>query len=155
MNSRKHIPAVVKASEGRKMRVIDSEVTLMLSCAQTGGAFYAFAASIPPGSGVPPHVHQHEDEVIQITEGEFEIFLDGKIHKAQVGAVLYFPRFVPHAFTNVSKTNGRAFFVVSPGENFERFFTELSALPSNQPPDMAKVVEIFERYDLNIVAKPA
>ena len=65
--------------------------------------------------------------------------------------MLYFPRLVAHAFTNVGKTNARAFFVVSPGENFERFFTELSALPAAQPPDMAKVVEIFERYDLNIL----
>jgi hypothetical protein len=29
------------------------------------------------------------------------------------------------------------------------------ALPSNQPPDMAKVVEIFQRYDVNFLAKPA
>ncbi len=137
------------------MTVLDSEVTLMLSCAQTGGAFYTFAASVAPGSGVPPHVHQHEDEVIHITEGEFEIFLDGKTHKATAGAVLYFPRFVAHGFTNVGKMNGCALIVVSPGENFERFFTELSALPANQPPDMAKVVEIFERYDLKVLAKPA
>ena len=155
MSSQKHVPAVVQASEGRKMTVIDTEVTLMLSCAQTGGAFYTFAASVPPGSGVPPHVHQHEDEVGYITEGEFEIFLEGKTHKATAGAVLYFPRLVPHAFTNVGKTKGRALFVVSPGENFERFFTDLSALPAHQPPDMAKVVEIFERYDLKVLAKPA
>jgi mannose-6-phosphate isomerase-like protein (cupin superfamily) len=155
MNSPKHIPSVVQSNAGRKLAVIGVEITLMLDCSQTGGAYYTFIGALPPGTGVPPHVHQHEDEVIHILEGEFEIFLDGKVHKASAGAVLYFPRHVPHGFTIVGKTTARAFFIVSPGENFERFFTELSALPTNQPPDMAKVVEIFERYDLHILAKPA
>jgi quercetin dioxygenase-like cupin family protein len=155
MNSQRQMPTVVQPGEGPKLTVVGSQVMVMLSCAQTGGAFYAFEGSVPPGSGVPPHVHQHEDEVIQILEGDFEVFLDGKIHKASAGAVLYFPRFVAHGFTNVGKTIGRGFFIASPGENFERFFTELSALPTNQPPDMAKVAEIFARYGLPIVAKPA
>jgi hypothetical protein len=41
---------------------------------------------------------------------------------------------------------------VVPGERFEKFFDELSALPSDAPPDMGRVVGIFERHDINVVA---
>jgi mannose-6-phosphate isomerase-like protein (cupin superfamily) len=155
MASPKQIPSVVPPGAGRKLTVIGLEITLLLDCAQTGGAYYTFIGVLPPGTGVPPHVHQHEDEVVHILEGEFEVFLDGKVHRASAGAMLYFPRHVPHGFTVVGKSTGRAFFVISPGGNFERFFTELSALPANQPPDMAKVVEIFGRYDIQFLPKPA
>ena len=119
---------------------------------ETGGDFYVFEALTPPGVGVPPHVHQHEDEILQVIEGEFEIFLDGKTHNATQGAVINFPRFIPHGFSNIGKKPGRTLFTVIPAANFGKFFEELSALPADEPPDMAKVAEIFQRYDIEILA---
>lgn len=137
------------------MFVLGMEITLKLATAETGGDFYVFEASTPPGMGVPPHVHQHEDEIIQVIDGEFEIFLDGKTHNATQGAVINFPRFISHGFSNIGKEPGRTIFTVIPGANFEKFFEELSALPADRPPDMARVREIFKRYDIEILTQPS
>jgi quercetin dioxygenase-like cupin family protein len=134
------------------MFVLGQEITLKLAKPATGGDYYLFEVLSPPGVGVPPHVHQHEDEIFQVIEGEFELFLDGKTYKATQGAVFNCPRFIPHGFTNIGKNPGRTQFTVIPGTNVEPFLEELSALPTDRPPDMAKVVAIFKRYDIEILA---
>ena len=107
-----------------------------------------FDATSAPGSGVPPHIHLREDEMLQVLDGEMEVFLAGKIYIAKAGSVSFFPRNVPHGFKNVTDRPVQTRFVVSPGSNFEAFFNELGALPCDQPPDMAKVTEIFNRYGI-------
>jgi uncharacterized cupin superfamily protein len=77
--------------------VLGNEVILKPTNSATSGGYYVFEATTPPGAGVPPHVHQHEDEIIYIIEGEYEVFLDGRTHKASNGAVINFPRFIPPA----------------------------------------------------------
>jgi quercetin dioxygenase-like cupin family protein len=152
MQNQKGKPTVVPSNDGRKMFVLGQEITLKLAKPETGGDYYVFEVLTPPGVGVPPHVHQHEDEILQVIEGEFGVFLDGKTHKATQGAVFNCPRFIPHGFSNIGKNPGRTLFTVIPGTNFEQFFEELSALPADRPPDMAKVAAIFKRYDIEILA---
>lgn len=145
-------PIVIPAKGGRHVVVLGNQIEVKLDTSATAGLAFVFEAVTPPGVGVPPHIHQHEDEIIRIIEGEFEIFLDGRRYQATDGAVINFPRSVVHAFRNSGTRPARALFVVTPGENFEKFFGELGALPSDAPPDMAKIAAIFERYGLPIVA---
>ena len=148
-------PVIIQADEGRKFAVLGHQISLKLACDDTAGDYYVFEASSPPGLGVPPHEHEHEDEIIRIMDGELEVFLDGKTFRALPGAVIFFPRGVPHGFRNVAETPARTLFVVSPASNFERFFVDLSALPADQPPDFAKVAEIFEHYDIHLLTQPS
>lgn len=135
-------------SKNQKIKVLGIDVDVKLTSSETHGKYFAFESVVPAGQGVPPHTHQHEDEVLKIIDGEFEIFLGGRIFRAEKGNVYCFPRGVSHGFKNLGKTDAQVFFFVSPAENFERFFGELSALPANQPPDMNKVNEIFLKYGL-------
>lgn len=151
MPIQKRTPLVVPAMEGRRMSVLGNEIEVKLGTSETAGLAFVFECVTPAGEGVPPHVHQHEDEIIRIIEGEYEIFLDGKTYKATDGAVINFPRSIVHAFRNSGKRPGRALFIVTPGENFERFFDELTTLPPNAPPDLARVADIFNRFGLPIV----
>ena len=115
-----------------------------------------FENTTPPGDGVPLHVHEREDEIIQILQGELEVFLDGKTLRASAGSIVNFPRLVAHGFRNVSAAPVRSLFVATPGENFESFFRELSAVAPTVPADMQVVAEVFRRYGLPIVeAVPA
>ncbi len=84
-------PVVVPAFEGRPLHVIGNEVTQKLTFQETNGAYYVFEAVTPPGGGVPPHVHRHEDEVIYVLEGEYEFMLGAEKFKATAGAVINFP----------------------------------------------------------------
>ena len=144
-------PMVVPADEGRKMFALGSDIRLKLSSSETGGDLYVFEILTPPGVVVPPHVHRHEDELIHVIEGEYEIFLDGRTYKASPGSVVNFPKLSPHGFGNIGIKPTRALFTVVPGANFEKFFEGQCALPADEPPDMAKVAEIFHRYDIEIL----
>lgn len=141
---------VIPRLEGRPLHVIGNEVTQKLTMDETGGAYYVFEAVTPPGGGVPPHVHQHEDEVIYVLGGEYEFMLGSKKFKATAGAVINFPRRVPHAFTNCGVQPGKTLWHVIPGTAFEQFFNELGGLPAG-PPDMAQVAAIFGKYDIELV----
>lgn len=148
-------PAVLKPDEGRKIVVLGQEITVKLTGSETGGEFYLFENIVPPGARVPPHVHQREDEILQILEGELEVTLDGRTTRAPAGSIAYFPRNIAHGFGNTGTVPAKGRFLVSPASNFEKFFAELSALPAHQPPDMRKVAEIFERSGLPFVPEAA
>lgn len=150
MQEPKYKAAVISAPEGRPLHVIGNDVTVKLTKTETNGAYYVFEAVTPPGGGVPPHVHQNEDEVIRVLEGEYEFMLDGKTYKVGAGATINFPRHVPHAFTNVGHAPGRTLWTIIPGAGFEQFFEELGALPAG-PPDMENVAAIFKKYDIEIL----
>lgn len=141
----------IPPGEGRKMFVIGHEITVKLATADTAGEAYVFEALTAPGVGVPPHLHEHEDELLRILRGEYEIFLAGRTFKVTEGAVINFPRLVPHGFRNISSESGRAIFTVVPGAKFEKFFDELGALPPAEAPNKSKIAEIFRRYDITIL----
>jgi quercetin dioxygenase-like cupin family protein len=148
MNFTERKPIVVPPGEGKKLMVIGQEILVRVGCADTAGELFVFDATSAPGSGVPPHIHLREDEMLQVLEGEMEVFLDGKTFVAKAGSVCFFPRNIPHGFKNMTNRPVQTRFVVSPGRNFEAFFNEFSALPAQQPPDMRKVTEIFDRYGI-------
>jgi mannose-6-phosphate isomerase-like protein (cupin superfamily) len=152
MSVNDRIPALLQRTEGRHLNVIGHEIRVKLTDAETAGDAFVFEDVCPPAIGVPPHVHQREDEILIVLEGEYEVFLDGRRFVATKGAVANFPRFVPHGFRNTGQEPARALFVVTPGHSFAKFFDELSSLPSNVPPDPAKVAEIFGRYGMEILA---
>jgi quercetin dioxygenase-like cupin family protein len=145
---------VVLANEGKKMNILGHTATVKLGQAETNGEYYVFEVVTPPGHGIPPHVHQYEDEVIEVVEGEYEILLGENVYQAQPGDILHFPRFIPHGFRNVSAKAGKTLWTVMPGASFEQFFDELGALPANQPPDMGKVVAIFAKYGMEVLPQP-
>ncbi|MFN0030979.1 MAG: cupin domain-containing protein [Flavobacteriales bacterium] len=145
---------VVAAAEGRQFNVLGHAITLKLSRTETNGNYYVFEVITPPGHGIPPHVHDREDEIIHVIEGEFLITLGDKQFTANAGSEIFFPRHTPHAFQNVGSGAGKTDWVVAPGGNFEDFFDKLASLPAG-PPDMQRVAEIFAQHGMEILMQPA
>jgi quercetin dioxygenase-like cupin family protein len=144
---------VVAAGEGRTMNVLGHTAIVKLTRAETNGDNYTFEVVSPPGLGIPPHVHEHEDEVIYVLEGEYAIWLAGETFTATAGTTIHFPRYTPHGFQNIGSTTGRTLWNVTPGANFEPFFDELGSLPPG-PPDLAKVAAIFGKYNIDLLPPP-
>lgn len=151
----KRTPLIVPAGAGRRLLVLGNEIEIKLSSSETAGMAFVFENTTPVGDGAPPHIHTREDEMIHVIEGDYEIVLDGKTYKASAGAVVNFPRSVVHGFRNVGTKSARALFIVTPGENFEKFFHELSSVAPHLPTDIAKVAEVFSRYGLPIAEVPS
>jgi len=145
---------VLQAGEGRPLGVMGHQATVKLDQSKANGDYYVFEVLSPAGAGIPPHVHSREDEVIQVIEGTYEVFLGGQVYQAEAGTILHFPCGIPHGFQNVGNTNGRTLWFVTPSSNFEPFFEELGALPTDAPPDLAKVGAIFGKYGMEVLPMP-
>lgn len=154
MSSKSKVATIIDQGEGQKLNVMGHSATVMLTQQETNGDAYVFTVVSPPGAGIPPHVHEREDEYIYIAEGAYEIFLNGRTHEAQTGALLHFPRHISHGFRNIGTTPSKTVWTVTPGANFEPFFAELGALPVDAPPDLQKVAAIFRKYGMEVLPPP-
>ena len=141
---------VATNGQGRKFNVLGHSITNVLAKQNTDGNYYVFEVVTPPGHGIPPHVHDREDELIYVLEGEFGIMLGDKQFQAKSGDEIFFPRHIPHAFQNTGSKAGKTLWTVVPGGNFEEFFEKLEALPAGEP-DLKIVAEIFAAYGMKIL----
>ncbi len=144
---------VVLPGVGQQMNELGHTAIEKVCSADTGGAYYAFEVTSPTGMGIPPHVHSHEDEVIYVIEGDFEVFLGGTVFRAGPGSLLNFARGTPHGFQNVGTTTGRTLWVVTPGASFEQFFHELAQVPPG-PPDFPMIAALFGKYGMDVLPPP-
>ena len=66
-------------TRGQTFRVFGQTVTERITAEDSGGAYYVMEELSPPGTGVPPHRHSREDEIVQVLAGTVEVFLDGEL----------------------------------------------------------------------------
>ena len=111
------------AGDGERLRFSDAEFLVLASAATTGGAFTIIEEIAPVDT--PRHVHEHEDELFYVLEGEhvFEVG-DGEL-RVGPGATVFAPRGVPHAHRRAVPRTGRFLTMTSPA-GFEGFFRELA-----------------------------
>ena len=114
---------------------------------ETGGAYFAMEAIVPPGGGPPPHIHRNEDETFYVVEGRVEILLGDEVITVGTGDFVNVPRGEVHRFHNSGDTTMRMILTFTPA-GIEKFFEETleRALdPTQPPPD--NVDEVAARYD--------
>src|SRR5919199_698976 len=113
---------------------------------ETGGAYFAMEAIVPPGGGPPPHIHRNEDETFYVVEGTCDIRLGDEWVTAGVGDFVNIPRGAVHCFHNSGEAPMRMILTFPPA-GIEKFFEETleRALdPTQPPPD--NVGEVAARY---------
>jgi mannose-6-phosphate isomerase-like protein (cupin superfamily) len=115
---------LVAGGDGERLRFSDADFLLRATAETTGGAF-SIIEEIDP-LDTPAHVHEHEDELFYVLEGEHVFRVGDAEHRAGPAAVVFAPRHVPHAHRRVVPRTGRFLTMVSPA-GFEGFFRELDA----------------------------
>ncbi len=107
--------------------LVFGEVTILVraSAATTGGAFALFE-EVPPLADTPLHVHEREDELFYVLEGDHVFRVGEQEFPAGPGDVVFAPRGIPHAQRRVDPGKGRLLVLTVPGE-FEGFFRDLAA----------------------------
>ncbi len=116
----------------------------------TNGAYSVIVSTTPPGGGAPPHVHEIEDELFYVLEGEFSFTCGEETFLAKKGAVVVLPKGKPHAFKNTGGTTGRMMNTITPG-GFEQFFEEVDQLPKDGPPDPVTLSNLAMKYKLRFI----
>ncbi len=135
----------------RNFNVFGEPVELLVTSASTGGCFSIGRQTCKPGSGVPPHIHQHEDEVFSTVSGVFEIF-DGE-HWTRIPpeGVLYAPRGMVHCFRNCGETPGTIQFTCG-GSKFDSFLEGLSRF--TLPDDMQAMIDYSASFGITYPTLP-
>ena len=100
-----------------------AEVRVKVDGKTTGGA-YSVIEEIDP-LDTPLHVHEREDELFIVLEGEHVYTVGDQEFEAGPGDVVFGPRGVPHAQRRVVPRAGRELVVVSPA-GFEGFLRGLA-----------------------------
>jgi mannose-6-phosphate isomerase-like protein (cupin superfamily) len=108
---------------GERLRFGEVEVVIKASADTTGGAFTLFEENEPVDT--PLHVHENEDELFYVLEGEHLFQVGDQEFRADPGGLVFAPRGVPHAQRRVAPRTGRILVLTSPA-GFEGFFRDLA-----------------------------
>jgi quercetin dioxygenase-like cupin family protein len=125
---------------------------------ETGGAYFAMEALVPPGGGPPPHVHTNEDETFYVLEGAVTFRLGDETVLAGPGDFVHVPRGHVHNFHNGAATTARLILTFTPA-GIERFFEETLQRAydaSGEPPEpveavAARYAEAAPRYGMEFL----
>lgn len=114
-----------------------SVLSLRITGEQSNGLVAVIEGVVQHG-GPPLHVHENEDEVVIVLDGELTYQVGDERGALAAGGLLWFPRAVPHAVANLSGRTCRFLTVVTPA-GIEAFFRAqrdyLRSLPPGAAPD--------------------
>lgn len=122
--------------------------TFLVTGEESGGAYFAMEALVPPGGGPPPHIHTREDETFYVLEGEIEFLLGEELISAGRGHFVSVPRGTVHRFRNAGTETARLVLTFTPA-GIEKWFEETldpapNAVRAEDVPD--NVDEVAARY---------
>jgi uncharacterized RmlC-like cupin family protein len=103
---------------------------------------FAFFHDIPPGGGVPPHVHHSQDEFIHILSGRLDYWLDGAEGTALSGDIVRMPKGVPHGVSNRSDATVASFWWVTPTARLYDLFRKIDGMPD--PKEVMRLSSLHE-----------
>ena len=101
-------------------------MTFLVTSAESDNRVFFLEVRTRPGAEPPPHIHEEQDEVFYILEGEIEVYCGEQVRTARAGDTVFLPRQQAHAFYFLSPTL-RFLTLVLPGNGLERFFEAMSS----------------------------
>ena len=148
-------PIFTGPEEGRSISVIGDTYRILITGAQTGGAFAAIDMLIPPGGGPGPHAHADFEESFYVVEGAIEVRSELGNYTAAKGSFVNIPKGgIVHSFKNVASTTAHLLCTVVPA-GMENFFEEIGEpvefgqflpLPEFDGAYIKKLQAIAEKY---------
>jgi mannose-6-phosphate isomerase-like protein (cupin superfamily) len=110
-----------------------------------GASCVEFTAA--PGFDTGLHEHERLEETFYVLAGEFEFRAGEETFLATVGACVFVPPHVPHAFANRGTAPSKLLLIMSPSGH-DRYFDELAEiLAADGPPDSEAIAALRTKYD--------
>jgi quercetin dioxygenase-like cupin family protein len=148
----------VPAGEGRihghiKLKGVNMNILdLKVSGNDTGGGLAMFEqTSLSQGKGTPLHVHNSQDEIFYVLEGDYKFQVGEEKFDLTVGDSIFLPRKVAHAWTQISE-KGKMSVILHPAGKLENFFVTMAAL--DHVPDQQEIAQIFSENEMQVVGPP-
>ena len=140
---------VKRNGEGKRINVLGDRMTYKLTGKDTGGKYCLIEQHNEPGVGIPLHVHEREDEVFRVLEGQIELSAGNETYRLKAGDMAFCPKNIPHTWRIVGDQMARVDLSFFPA-GLELTFDELALLPPG-PPDPQLLDEICSRYGLRFI----
>lgn len=147
---------MLQPGEGRSVWVVGDLYTFLATGEDTNGAYALIHATVPPGSGPPPHIHRREDEAFFVLEGQLAFQVDGRSLAATAGAWVTLPKGTLHAFKNTGPTPAQMLILVNPS-GLERYFAEVGHAGKEEsvtPTAIEKLLAVAPKYGLEVQLPP-
>jgi uncharacterized cupin superfamily protein len=125
------LPTVLRPSEGEMLSVLGAP--MLVKSDTTRAAVFLADHTVPPGYGVPPHIHDEEDEVFHILDGELTLDSAAGSSLARAGDTVILPRGGLHGFRNASAAPVRFLVVAADGRRAMAMFRALDRLAEPTP----------------------
>ena len=155
MENSKKSPITIGATDGENISVVGDTYRILVSRAQTGGAFATIDMLIPPDGGPGPHAHPNFEESFYVISGEIDVKSEFGTYTATKGSFINIPKGgVIHAFKNKTSETAHLLCTVVPA-GLETFFEEVGkpvALgeflppPPMDPETGKKLQELAEKH---------
>lgn len=133
-----------------------SRLSLKVTGRQSLGLITVLEGVVNSG-GPPLHVHEEEDEVVIVLEGQLEYQVGEERGELTAGGLLWFPRRVPHAIANLADSPCRFLTVITPS-GIEDFFRGqrdyLANLAPGSAPDPAGFAAVPGAAQRPVVGPP-
>ncbi len=113
---------------------------------QVSEASFAWHATLPIESFVPPHIHDTQDEFIYLIDADLDLLLDGQSLRASSGDLVRMPRGVSHGIFNNSGRLATTLFWATPTAKLFDLFRALHNVA-----DTAEVVRISAAHDVRFL----
>jgi quercetin dioxygenase-like cupin family protein len=146
-----------KHREGRRIGIVGDVYRFLATGAETDGKYATFEATVPPGSGPPPHIHSREEESFLVLEGEITFQLETEHIIVGVGTFLNLPVGSLHCFKNETDRPAKLLISVAPAGLEEMFFEvgqplteEDETAPPPSPADIEKLLHAAPHYGIEI-----
>lgn len=137
------MPEFLTPKPPRKLNIDGIAITILMSAADSGGAYGMIETVVPSGKGPPAHVHSREDETFYVTSGTAEFRLGESHTICKTGSCIFGPRGMAHGYRNVGLDDLQIVIFYTPG-GIEESFQEWS-----DARDVDEVKEIIARYGVH------
>jgi mannose-6-phosphate isomerase-like protein (cupin superfamily) len=132
---------------------LDTRVSFPVSFADGADGISVMESWAPHGHSPPLHVHQTEDEIFRVLEGELRFRVADDEVVLGAGDTLLAPKGVPHQFRVESPGGGRWVVLTAHGD-FERFVRGCARTDGPAPPDPQALSEAALRHRIEILGPP-
>jgi quercetin dioxygenase-like cupin family protein len=139
-------PRVIRRSEGERRYLADGRYMLLKVGPQTTGANYFFmgAEDLPPGTAIPNHQHEVDEEILLVYRGRVSVVLNRDTTEAAGGDVIFLPPRTRVSVRALPPDTATIYFVF-PRASVERCFQAVGRAAGQtapRPPTHADTLEV-------------
>lgn len=142
---------VIPPNGGETLDVLGGPMIVKLD--GVGGVFLA-EHPVPPGYAVPLHLHDADEEVFWILDGNLTVLSEQGERTVEPGTCVRIPRGVPHAFRNDSGATVRFLVICVPGSRIAAMFRALDRAGAAGTLTPEVIGEIAAAHGVRTLAPP-